>query len=90
VKASVVSTYGGPEVMKYQDMPDPKPGAGEHFWGRSESSAVRPFLLCRFAPLAEAIQYLGHRTTRGVTKTKTGVSRKKGGRLSPIPFVFGR
>jgi NADPH:quinone reductase-like Zn-dependent oxidoreductase len=25
----VVSAYGGPEVMKYQDMPDPKPGAGE-------------------------------------------------------------
>jgi NADPH:quinone reductase-like Zn-dependent oxidoreductase len=29
VKASVVNAYGGPEVMKYQDMPDPKPGAGE-------------------------------------------------------------
>jgi NADPH:quinone reductase-like Zn-dependent oxidoreductase len=27
VKASVVSAYGGPEVMKYQDMPDPKPGS---------------------------------------------------------------
>lgn len=25
----MVSAYGGPEVMKYQDMPDPKPGAGE-------------------------------------------------------------
>jgi NADPH:quinone reductase-like Zn-dependent oxidoreductase len=29
VKASVVTAYGGPEVMKYQDMPDPKPGAGD-------------------------------------------------------------
>jgi NADPH:quinone reductase-like Zn-dependent oxidoreductase len=29
VKASVVTAYGGPEVMKYQDMPDPKLGAGE-------------------------------------------------------------
>src|SRR5580658_7621796 len=29
VKASVVSAYGGPEVMKYQDMPDPKPGTGD-------------------------------------------------------------
>jgi NADPH:quinone reductase-like Zn-dependent oxidoreductase len=29
VKASVVSAYGGPEVMKYQDMPDPKPGPGD-------------------------------------------------------------
>jgi NADPH:quinone reductase-like Zn-dependent oxidoreductase len=28
MKASVVSAYGGPEVMKYQDMPDPK--LGEH------------------------------------------------------------
>jgi len=29
VKASVVTAYGGPEVMKYQDMPDPKPGADD-------------------------------------------------------------
>ena len=29
MKASVVTAYGGPEVMKYQDMPDPAPGAGE-------------------------------------------------------------
>jgi NADPH:quinone reductase-like Zn-dependent oxidoreductase len=29
VKASVVSAYGGPEVMTYQDMPDPKPSAGD-------------------------------------------------------------
>jgi NADPH:quinone reductase-like Zn-dependent oxidoreductase len=29
MKASVVSAYGGPDVMKYQDMPDPKPGAGD-------------------------------------------------------------
>ena len=28
VKASVVSAYGGPEVMKYQDMPDPNTGRG--------------------------------------------------------------
>ena len=29
MKASVVTAYGGPEVMKYQDMPDPRPAAGE-------------------------------------------------------------
>ncbi|MGP8101315.1 MAG: NADP-dependent oxidoreductase [Candidatus Cybelea sp.] len=29
MKASVVSAYGGPEVMQYQDMPDPQPGAGD-------------------------------------------------------------
>lgn len=29
MKASVVTAYGGPEVMKYQDMPDPGLGAGD-------------------------------------------------------------
>ena len=29
MKASVVSAYGGPEVMKYQEMPDPELGVGE-------------------------------------------------------------
>jgi NADPH:quinone reductase-like Zn-dependent oxidoreductase len=29
MKSSVVSAYGGPEVMKYQDMPDPTPDAGD-------------------------------------------------------------
>jgi NADPH:quinone reductase-like Zn-dependent oxidoreductase len=29
VKASVVTAYGGPEVMNYQDMPDPAVAAGE-------------------------------------------------------------
>jgi NADPH:quinone reductase-like Zn-dependent oxidoreductase len=29
MKASVVTAYGGPEVMKYQDVPDPKPGADD-------------------------------------------------------------
>jgi NADPH:quinone reductase-like Zn-dependent oxidoreductase len=29
MKASVVSAYGGPEVMKYQDMPDPELGASD-------------------------------------------------------------
>jgi NADPH:quinone reductase-like Zn-dependent oxidoreductase len=29
MKASVVTAYGGPEVTKYQNMPDPKPGMGD-------------------------------------------------------------
>lgn len=29
MKASVVSAYGGPEVMQYQDMPDPNVGPGD-------------------------------------------------------------
>jgi NADPH:quinone reductase-like Zn-dependent oxidoreductase len=29
MKASVMTAYGGPEVMHYQDMPDPTPGAGD-------------------------------------------------------------
>jgi len=29
MKASVVTAYRGPELMKYQDIPDPKPRAGD-------------------------------------------------------------
>ncbi len=29
MKASVVTAYGGPEVMQYQDMPDPKLESGD-------------------------------------------------------------
>src|ERR1700678_402474 len=29
MKASVVSAYGGPEVMKYEEMPDPELGVGD-------------------------------------------------------------
>jgi NADPH2:quinone reductase len=29
MKAVQISTYGGPEVMKYQDVPDPAPGEGQ-------------------------------------------------------------
>jgi NADPH:quinone reductase-like Zn-dependent oxidoreductase len=29
VKASVVTAYGGPDVMAYRDMPDPTPGPGD-------------------------------------------------------------
>src|ERR1700685_1851122 len=29
MKAIVVHEYGGPEVLKYEDYPDPVPGAGE-------------------------------------------------------------
>ena len=29
MKASAVTAYGGPELMKYQDLPDPEPGAGD-------------------------------------------------------------
>jgi NADPH:quinone reductase-like Zn-dependent oxidoreductase len=29
MKAVVVHKYGGPEVLKFEDCPDPVPGAGE-------------------------------------------------------------
>ena len=29
MKAVVVHKYGGPEVLKFEDYPDPAPGAGE-------------------------------------------------------------
>jgi NADPH:quinone reductase-like Zn-dependent oxidoreductase len=38
MKASVVTAYGGQEVMDYQDMPDAKPGAGDVLVGWPASS----------------------------------------------------
>jgi NADPH:quinone reductase-like Zn-dependent oxidoreductase len=41
VKASVVTAYGGPEVMKYQDMPDPKLG-GDDVLVRAAGIGINP------------------------------------------------
>jgi NADPH:quinone reductase-like Zn-dependent oxidoreductase len=42
MKAIVIHGYGGPEVMKYEDYPDPVPGAGEVLV-RVSASSVNPF-----------------------------------------------
>src|SRR6516165_11896886 len=42
MKAIVIRGYGGPEVLKYEDYPDPAPGAGEVLV-RVTASSVNPF-----------------------------------------------
>ncbi|MGA8655517.1 MAG: NADP-dependent oxidoreductase [Chthoniobacterales bacterium] len=42
MKAIVIHGYGGPEVLKYEDYPDPAPGAGEVLV-RVAASSVNPF-----------------------------------------------
>jgi NADPH:quinone reductase-like Zn-dependent oxidoreductase len=42
VKAIVIHGYGGPEVLKYEDFPDPVPGAGEVLV-KVAASSINPF-----------------------------------------------
>jgi NADPH:quinone reductase-like Zn-dependent oxidoreductase len=42
MKAIVIHTYGGPDVLKYEDYPDPVPGEGEVLV-RVVASSVNPF-----------------------------------------------
>src|SRR6201984_2624525 len=42
MKAIVIHGYGGPEVLKYEDYPDPVPAAGEVLI-RVAASSVNPF-----------------------------------------------
>src|SRR5689334_20477640 len=42
MKAIVIRAYGGPDVLKYEDYPDPVPGPGEVLV-RVTASSVNPF-----------------------------------------------
>ena len=42
MKAIVIHGYGGPEVLKYEDYPDPVPGAGEVLV-KVAAASVNPF-----------------------------------------------
>jgi NADPH:quinone reductase-like Zn-dependent oxidoreductase len=54
MKAVVVQTYGGPEVMKFEDYPDPAPGAGEVLV-RIAAASVNPLDYKRRAGLAAGL-----------------------------------
>ena len=41
MKAAVIHAYGGPEVLKYEDYPDPTPGSGEVLV-RVAASSINP------------------------------------------------
>jgi NADPH:quinone reductase-like Zn-dependent oxidoreductase len=53
MKAIVVSQYGGPEVMKFEDCPDPSPGAGEVLV-RVAATSINPLDLKRRSGEAKA------------------------------------
>ena len=42
MKAAVIRAYGGPEVLRYEELPDPTPGVGEVLV-RVAASSVNPF-----------------------------------------------
>src|ERR1700677_686476 len=52
MKAIVVHEYGGPEVLKYEEYPDPVPGAGEVL-GRVAAASVNPIDYKRRAGLTK-------------------------------------
>jgi NADPH:quinone reductase-like Zn-dependent oxidoreductase len=53
MKAIVITRYGGPEVMEYQDYPDPSPGPGEVLV-RIAATSINPFDLMRRSGQAKA------------------------------------
>jgi NADPH:quinone reductase-like Zn-dependent oxidoreductase len=46
MKAVVVHQYGGPEVLKFEEYPDPIPGAGEVLV-RVAATSINPFDIMR-------------------------------------------
>src|ERR1700687_1514255 len=52
MKAVVVHQYGGPEVLKFEDYPDPAPGPGEVL-GRGAATSVNPIDYKRRAGLTK-------------------------------------
>ena len=52
MKAVVVHKYGGPEVLKFEDYPDPVPGAGEVLV-RVAAASVNPLDYKRRAGLTD-------------------------------------
>jgi hypothetical protein len=52
MKAVVVHKYGGPEVLRFEDYPDPVPGAGEAFV-RVAAASVNPLGYKRRAGLTD-------------------------------------
>ena len=52
MKAVVVHRYGGPEVLKFEDYPDPVPGAGEVLV-RVAAASVNPLDYKRRAGLTD-------------------------------------
>jgi NADPH:quinone reductase-like Zn-dependent oxidoreductase len=73
MKAMIVSQYGGPEVMKFTDFPDPSPGPGEVLV-RVAATSVNPFDLKRRSGEARAFAPINFPGIIGVDVAGTVVS----------------
>src|ERR1700722_5963280 len=73
MKAMIVSQYGGPEVMKFTDFPDPSPGPGEVLV-RVAATSVNPFDLKRRSGEAKAFAPINFPGIIGVDVAGTVVS----------------
>ena len=73
MKAIIVSQYGGPEVMKYGDWPDPSPGKGEVLV-RVAAASVNPIDLKRLSGEAKNFEPITFPDILGVDVAGTVVS----------------
>src|SRR5579863_921125 len=73
MKAIIVSQYGGPEVMKFGDWPDPSPGKGEVLV-RVAATSVNPIDMKRRSGQFKAYEPINFPDVLGVDVAGTVVS----------------
>ena len=89
MKAIVVSQYGGPEVLKFVDCPDPSPGSGEVLV-RVAATSVNPIDMKRRSGDAKAYSPISFPSVLGVDIAGTVVSCGPGVQgFSAGDLVFG-
>lgn len=85
MKAVVVHKYGGPEVLKFEDYPDPVPGAGEVLV-RVAAASVNPLDYRRRAGLTD--DYPGE-GPHGARFDSSGGAAAGDDNGQPAPFGYG-
>jgi NADPH:quinone reductase-like Zn-dependent oxidoreductase len=73
MKAIVVSKYGGPEVMQYEDFPDPSPSSDEVLV-RVAATSINPFDIMRRSGAAKAFAPISFPGVVGVDVAGTVIS----------------
>jgi NADPH:quinone reductase-like Zn-dependent oxidoreductase len=89
MKAIVVSRYGGPEVLEYEDYPDPSPGPDEVLV-RVAATSINPFDIKRRSGEAKAFAPISFPGIVGVDLAGTIIScGPEVEAFSPGDHVFG-
>src|SRR5579862_6245840 len=89
MKAIVVSKYGGPEVMQYEDFPDPSPSPDEVLV-RVAATSINPFDIMRRSGAAKAFAPISFPGVVGVDVAGTVISCGKNAKgFSAGDRVFG-